>query len=719
MNPTRFSRRAFIKLGSATLFLAGCSPKLDQELGLPTAEAVNLLATETASPKRPVSPTPPPSADGIVQLYLQAWARADFKTMYSLLSPESQGRISFFDFQGLYNHARILTTAGQIETQIQSLLAEETRAIATFSSRWATTLFGPIEANHSMQLRFDQGRWLVVWEPTLVIPQLGHGLVLAFLEERPQRGIIYDRNDQALASYKQLVTIGLVPNQIADEEQVVEQLSQIIPMTPDLIRQEIAQARPDWFVPLADMDFEDSVQYHDTVLALAGVQRRARPVRTYTSGVSGAHIMGTMGVIPADRLDSYKIQGYQGDEIIGLSGVEGWGEPFLAGRRGGRLVTLSGGNKVVSEIAAAPTRPGGNIYLSLDISLQQRVETILGPRRGAVVVMEPTGWVRALASYPRYLPEDFATGIDVKTWSNLLADDNRPLVNRPTQGLYPPASVFKIISAAAAVENLGYSGETPFYCSGQWHGLGENFVKKCWLETGHGYINLQDGITQSCDVVFYEIGLALHREDPTWLPAMARAFGLGQLTGLLGLDELAGVVPDNEWKLAARQEPFFDGDAVNMAIGQGDILTSPLQIARLLAVMATDGLLYQPQLVRRISSRDSGDQFFEPQQSGQLPLSPQTLAMINQALWSVVHGLGGTARHVFVDWAYTAAGKTGTAETVVDDPHAWFAGYAPADEPEVVVAVLLEHAGEGSEQAAPVFKAVVNAYFELAAARTS
>ena len=709
MIPNGFSRRRFLQTIMASLFLAGCRSQAARQITPPTTAPFNLLGK--TAPATAASPTPIPAADGVVVRYLEAWSRGHYEAMYELLSPESQGRISYYAFYEVYQNARALTTATGIQTQLQSLLVEDVRATATFRSRWATVLFDTIEADHTMRLRFEDGRWLIVWEPMLVLPQLGHGVKLSFLEERPKRGLIYDSEDQALALEKQLVTIGVVPSFIEDQAQVVQQLSPIIGLAPDDIAAEIRAAQPDWFVPLADIDFEESVQYYDILSDLAGVQRRARPVRAYSTGMSAAHVIGMMGGIPADQLDSYKKQGYQGDELIGLSGVEGWGEFFLAGRRGGQLVTLGTGNKVLAEIASAAPQPGGNIYLSLDIALQTRAEDILGARRGAIVVMEPTGFIRALASYPRFRPGDFATGIDPVIWSALLNDQDRPLVNRPTQGLYPPASVFKIISAAAAMEHLGYSGETPFFCSGVWYGLGDEFVKKCWLETGHGYINLQEGITQSCDVVFYEIGLALHREDPNWLPQMARAFGLGQPTGVMGVEELGGVVPDNAWKLAVRNEPFFDGDAVNMAIGQGDILTTPLQIARVMAAMANEGALYRPQLVRRISSRDAGDQLFEPEATGTLPVSPETLATIRRGLLGVVQGRYGTARKAFAGWPYTAAGKTGTAETVLDKPHAWFAGYAPVDDPQVIIVVLLENAGEGSKEAAPLFRAVADAYF--------
>ena len=656
--------------------------------------------------------TPPLTPDHVVQRYLLAWQQGNFEAMYDFLSPDSQQRVPYHQFFAAYQNARNQTTALDIQTQVQSLLIEDAAATATFHSRWQTALFETLEADHLMRLRLAESRWSVVWEPTLVLPDLGHGVTLVFLEEQPGRGLIFDAEDRVMASERQLVTIGVVPGLVQDEAQVVSQLSGIIRLDPETIRQKMISARPDWFVPLADLDFEENVQYHEVLASLTGVQRQAHPVRTYPEGDTGAHVLGSMGGIASSQLQSYKSQGYKGDELVGQTGVEGWGEPFLAGRRGGRLVTMAG-NKELKQIAAAPPKPGGNIYLTLDMALQRETEAILGARNGAIVVMTPNGVVRALASYPRYLPEDFAAGIDAETWNGLLNNPNRPLINRVTQGLYPPASVFKIVGAAAAMEHLGYSGETPFFCAGSWNGLGDDFIKKCWLETGHGYVNLREGIAQSCDVVFYELGLTLHREDPNWLANMARAFGLGESIGMLGLDDLAGVVPDNAWKTANRGEPFYDGDAVNMAIGQGDILVTPLQIARMLAAVANGGILYRTQLVRRVSARDTGDQFFEPEVIGTLPISPSTLEMLQNSLFAVIHGFRGTAQRAFQGISYTVAGKTGTAETYIAEPHAWFAGYTPAFEPELVIAVIVEHAGEGSSQAAPLFRAVVDAYHTL------
>jgi penicillin-binding protein 2 len=712
MVPNKFSRRTFLQVAIAqtalvSLTLAGCRPRANNSGG-----GLGLGSQSAAPSGPPPTPTPPYSADGTVQLFLDAWPQGDYRQMYSVVTPDIQALVPYEQFVNQYLRTASQMTARSLQVEVRSLLVEDVRATATYHTTWSTNLFGDLEADQTMNLRFEQGRWLVAWDQTLILPQLAKGGSLALYEEYPERGLIYDAADHALAAQTQAVTIGVVPGQISDEAVLVDQLTLITQVSPARIREKISAARPDWFVPIAEVSFETNVQYHDTLSSLAGVQRQPHPVRTYPDGDLAAHVIGTMGGIPAEQLDSYTAQGYTGDELVGLAGIEAWGEPFLAGRRGGRLVVLSALREEIETLGNAPVKPGGNVYLSLDTTLQQRLEDILGTRQGSMVLMQPNGLIQALVSYPRYNPGDFAMGISVETWNSLINNEDRPLVNRATQGTYPPGSVFKVISTAAALDHLGYGAQTPFYCSGTWDGLGDRFIKKCWKEEGHGNITLQDGLTQSCDVVYYEIGLALHRLDPNIMPNLARAFGLGQTSGLLGLSEFAGVVPDNEWKTAVRGEPFFDGDAVNMAIGQGDILSTPLQMARMMATVANYGTLPVPQLIRRLSSRDTGDQFFEPQTAGTVPVLPETLSMIQDAMYNVVHSPRGTAAAAFEGFAYTAVGKTGTSESGVEIPHAWFAGYAPAIDPQVVVAVIVENAGEGSAEAAPLFRQAVETYFD-------
>ncbi len=708
------SRRAFIKAMLASLAVAGCGAPKSGEEGALEQLSSSLGVGPTPTPTLIPTPTPLPSADGVAQAYLQAWQRGDFTAMYRLLNASSRRRLSSGQFAAAYQNAARQSTAVNIQAQLQSLLADGPQATATFHSQWQTALFAALDADHVMHLRFEEGRWGIDWQPTLILPQLGHGVTLALLEEQPERGDILDVQQQILASNEQVITVGVVPALIpnSDRPEIIEQLAPIVGVDALKIEEKIATAPPNWFVPLGDIDFDTSVVYLDLLSAMPGVERRPHPLRVYPQMETGAHLVGTLGGIPASQAEAYRTQGYNGDELVGITGVEGWGEAFLAGKRGGKLLTISPTGETMAQLASAQPSPGGNISLSIDTELQQRAEFILGARRGAIVVMEPTGFVKAMASYPRFDPNDFAAGIDAETWSQLLNNKDRPLVNRAAQGAYPPASLFKIVSIAAAMEKLGWSPDREFYCPGTWDGLGENFPKKCWLETGHGHINLKDGLTQSCDVVFYEVGLALHREDPSLLPEMARAFGFGRPTGIQGIDETGGVVPDNEWKMETLGEAFFDGDAVNMAIGQGYMLATPLQISQMMAVVSNEGLLYRPQIVQQLSSRDSGDQFFRPEQVNQVPVSPENWAIIQNALFGVAHGRRGTAREAFAGIEYTVIGKTGTAETIIDAPHAWFAGYSPADIPEIIIVVMLENAGEGSEEAAPIFRLMLESYFD-------
>ncbi len=698
----RIPRRVFIKGLGVALLISGCSPEL-----------APLTAEPTATPLPTPTPTPLPSADAVAQAYLAAWSSGNYETMYGLLTPDSQLRLSQEQYQSYYTSALTEATATQVETQIQSLLHNGDQASATFHSIWHTNLFGPLTADNQMRLKFDQGRWGVEWQPTLVLPQLGEGVSMAFLSDQPARGNIYDKNFHALATQGQMVTVGVIPQYLEDEQAVIDYLSSLTKVAPAKIRAQIAAARPDWFVPVGEITFETSLEQDNLLNNLAGVDRRAHEVRTYNDGETAAHIIGYMGTIPVERKQEYLVQGYRGDELVGLAGVEGWAERNLAGQRGGRLVTLSPSRQVLSEISMIAARAGSSVYLTIDTLFQATVEQLLGNRLGAIVVMDPnSGAIHALASSPRFKPAVFTTGFDVEAWTKLYTNEKRPLLNRATQGVYPPASVFKIVTISAALEALGLKPEEPYVCTGKWDGLGKEFEKKCWLAGGHGRINLIDGLTQSCDVVFYELGLALHRHDPQLLPNWARAFGLGVATDVLGLMESAGVVPDDAWKQANLSQPLFDGDAVNSAIGQGYMVCTPLQIARLVAAIGKGGRLLRPRVIERIVGVDGTEQVFEPEVAGTLPISPESLALVRHSLEAVVSGARGTAHYAFNNITYTVAGKTGTAESGQVKPHAWFAGYAPAEDPRVAITVILEHAGEGSKEAAPLFRQVVEAFFE-------
>lgn len=706
----KVTRRVFLKGLGVALLASGCTADLSRQLQ---------VGEPTATPLPTPTPTPLPGADGVAQAYLAAWHEADYQRMYSLLTSDSQQQLGFEAFQASYVQPLNTATVTEVETQLQSLLHSGDQASATFQSQWETRLFETIAADNQMRLKFSEGRWGVTWQPTLVLPQLGQGVALAFLSEPPARGNIYDSSLHALATEGQMVTVGIVPAYLDDQQPVVvEYLSTLTGVKIETINEKIATANPDWFVPIADISFETSLEQDNLLNNLPGVQRRAREVRVYNDGSTAAHIIGYMGAIPAEQKQQYLEQGYQGDELIGLAGVEGWAEDELAGQRGGRLVALSPNQEVLSELGTVEAKAGSSVHLTFETTFQATIERLLGERLGAIAVMDiNNGALYALVSFPRFKPTVFTTGFNAEAWTELYTNEQRPLVNRATQGLYPPASIFKIVSMSAALEALGLKPEHTFICTGTWDGLGKEFEKKCWLERGHGRINLLDGLTQSCDVVFYEVGLALHRSDPNYLPDWSRHFGLGQLTGLKGVAEAVGVVPDDAWKQANLNEPLFDGDSVNAAIGQGFNLVTPLQITRLVAAIGNGGRLIEPRLIDRIIDIDGAETVFPMAINSELPLSAENMALIKGSLEAVVSGARGTARQAFQGISYSVAGKTGTAESGQEEPHAWFAGYAPADEPRVAITVILEHAGEGSQEAAPLFRQVLEAFFAWEASR--
>ncbi len=692
------------------MLVSGCS-----------SDVMSYINEPTATPQPTPTPTPLPRADSVVQAYLSAWTNGDYATMYNLLTPAWQEKLSLEQFQKYYQQAQNQATVQQVEAQVQSMLQDKGQAAANFHSVWQTYRFGQIYADNQMHLKYAGQRWGVEWQPTLVLPQLGDNVTLAFLSEQPTRGNIYDKNFHAVAAQGQVVTVGIVPQYIVDEQKTVANVAQITGVSPEKIRADIASARPDWFVPIADVSFETSLEFDELFNSMPGTDRRARTVRTYNDGDIAAHIIGYMGSIPAESKDKYVALGYTGDEMVGLAGVEAWAETQLAGQRGGRLATISPppGNQVLSELATVTSQAGSSVYLTVDLAFQAAIEGLLGQRKGAIVVMKPdTGQIYALATYPRFNPSVFTQGVDANAWAALYSDENRPLISRATQGAYPAGSIFKVVSLTAALESLGMDPATPFTCTGKWHGLGEEFTKECWLKTGHGTISLLDGLTQSCNVVFYEVGLALHRTNPDLLPQWARAYGLGARSGIVGInEESTGVVPDNAWKQANLNQPLFDGDAVNSAIGQGYVLVTPLQIAQIMAAIANGGTIMRPHVIDRIVAVDGTEDVIQPEVVSKLPVSPENLALIKSSLKAITSEAGGTARHIFEGINYTAAGKTGTAESGQEEPHAWFAGYAPTDTPRVAVSVILENAGEGSKQAAPLFRQVVETFFDWEASQ--
>jgi penicillin-binding protein 2 len=318
-----------------------------------------------------------------------------------------------------------------------------------------------------------------------------------------------------------------------------------------------------------------------------------------------------------------------------------------------------------------------------------------------------------MATYPRFDPNLFAAGISGGEWESLQADQRRPLVNRATQGTYPPGSVFKIVTMSAGMEAGGLTASSTFLCRGTWTGLGPQWPKTCWLRSGHGNIRLDKALTVSCDITFYQVGLMLNGVSQDTLPDYARSFGFGAPTGI-EVEEEPGLVPDPAWKIQAKGEGWAPGDSVNLAIGQSELQVTPLQTAMMMAAVGNGGTLYRPQVVEMIAADPANpDWSFAPEAVAQLPITADHLSVIQDSLHKVTSAAYGTAYRPFEGFSVPVAGKTGTAESGQEKPHAWFVGYAPADEPEIAIAVVVEHTGEGSTYAAPLWRQVAEAYFGI------
>ena len=402
------------------------------------------------------------------------------------------------------------------------------------------------------------------------------------------------------------------------------------------------------------------------------------------------------------------LTGYVDGDSAGRAGLEAATDDLLAGHPGGRLTVLAPSGEIASTLSSAPARPGETVTLTLDLDLQRACEAALGERAGSVVVLDARdGAVLALASYPQYDPNTFVTGGDVGA---ILTDPRQPLVNRPLVGLYPPGSIFKAVTMAAGLERGVVRPDSEFVCTGRWTGLpGLSF--DCWLRTGHGRLNLVSGLTQSCNCVFYEVGKLLDEQEANALPDVAVRSGFGGATGTVPGLEPGGTVPSPQWKRQALNDGWARGDAVNMAIGQGQLLVTPLQVAALYAAIAGGGQRRGPRLLDRAQLPGGNvERLLPPAAKPPLPWSAATLEAIRGGLRGVVGAAGGTAAAVFQGspLAGVTAGKTGTAESGGGrQPHAWFAGYAPVDAPQVVVLAMLEYGGEGSQAAAPLARGVL------------
>lgn len=653
-----------------------------------------------------------PDPESAAGTFLDAWKAEDYPKMYSLLTSISKDAITLEDFTARYTDAAYNLSLQSFDYDILSSLTDPTRSQIAYRVTYHTVLLGEIVRDMTMNLDQDKGYWLVQWEDSLILPELKGGNRLSLDYKVPARGNIYDRAEKAIAAQTDAIALGVIPAYITpeSEEGVLGLLSKLTGIPAPWIRAGYAGTE-NFYINVGETTADLYNQYSGQLAAYSGVEVTPYNTRLYYDGGVAPQTVGYVQQVPAEKLDEFRRKGYMGDEKVGVSGLEGWGEEYLAGKHGGNLYVIDPNGQIVTRLASAEPASSQSIYLTIDKDLQIGAQKAMGGFTGAAVVMErDTGRILALVSAPGYDPNLFDPyNANFQFLGNMLADQQQPMVNRATQGQYPLGSLFKIITAAAALESQQFKRETTYYCGHTFTDLAgitlyDWTYEKEFPESGN--LNLPEALMRSCNPWFWHIGLTLYQVGLTSsVPDMARAFGLGSATGIGQVAEDVGYVPD------AKNE----GDAVQLAIGQGELLVTPLQVARFIAAVGNGGKLLRPQIIEKITP-PNGDPtlVFKQEIEGTLPVTPQNLATIQEGMRLVINNSRGTAYRTFTGMDTPIFAKTGTAQNPGELPHAWFGGYTDKkdpDKPDIAIVVLCENSGDGSEFAAPIFRRIVELYF--------
>ncbi len=686
----------------------------------------------------------PPATDTAVA-FVKALNDSNFPMLYDLLNPGARETLgSAGKLKQSYIEAYNTATAKQVVYGLNSgLLQKGAHAATILESSWHTTLFDIITATTTLSLTYERQSWVVQWTKDLIFPGMSNA-ILALQRDIPQRGNIFAVDGQPLAAQGEVNTLGVRQSEIAnssEEQGMLKILSKVTGLSVSEVHARYANQPAEWWIPIADVSDDVLAEYADAIKPYHAISAKTHLARTYPDSTLAPHVVGYVGAIPPAELAAYQRKGYAGNELVGISGVEGYMDSTLAGTPGGSLQLITpDGN--VTVVASKAFIPGHDITLTISPTLQLAVQNILASRRGAAVVLNPqNGAVLAMASYPTY--DDAILGQPATSAARqaLMSDPGKPLLNRATQGTYPAGSTFKMVTMAAGMGEGVTSPTDVFFDPGYWDGLGVQYRKTCWLRSGHGRLTLQEGLTASCDVVFYTVGKRLDDKGPSLLSQYGRAFGYGAKSGIELTGESAGIMPDPDWKKRTTGDVWTPGDTVNLSIGQGFLLATPLQVTDMTTAVANGGILYRPHVVGSIAANASSPgRTIGAQEIRRIPVSPQNLKAMQQGLVGVttnarigtttfrfnsfdyyivdgqiVPGQSLDARQKAAATKFVVAGKSGTAQApgANDKPFAWFTAYAPADNPQIAVTVMLENAGEGSVVAAPLVRQIVETYFGL------
>jgi len=686
--------------------------------GDPAAEASEGETTPTATatlPEPQVFRTPAPDVEGAIDSFMSAWQDEDYPAMYQVLSIEAHSAISEADFTAKYRDTAVALTLrfeDGISYEILTTLTNPDQAVATLAVDYDTYFFGTLSRTFDLPMVREDGNWHLNWDAGMILPELAGGNVLEIVRQQTSRGNIYAKDGSPIAAQEDVVAIGFTPGGLNGDlmslfyttmaQLTIYQVDEIIEMVDNSLSGD--------YIPLGEVPQTEVDKNMRALSALSGVFLNYYSSRYYYDGGLAPQAVGHLTYISEDEQYEYLRRGFSLNERFGSTGIEFAFEDELSGSRGAALYLKDTNGQILSKLAERGATPGQSITTTIDPVLQYYLQQSLGDYRGAIVVMEvDTGRVLAMVSNPQFDPNLF----DIDNQNFVYAENpyfqaNDPVFNRATNGQYPLGSVFKIITMAAALETGVFTETSEIYCGHSIQVCGNELFD--WTfekeKPPSGDLTLPEGLMRSCNPWFYYIGEQLYIEGySNAIADMARGFGMGAETAI-EISEQPGNIPAQTETCEMNTQ---------LAIGQGEMTVTPLQVASFLAALGNGGTLYRPAIIEQISLEEGTPSYsFEPEELGTLPVSEEYQAIIKEAMLRVVEDPRGTAQLELGTIPYRVYGKTGTAQNPFGESHAWFAGYSDMDsefQSDIAVAVLLENAGEGSEMAAPVFRRAVSLYF--------
>jgi penicillin-binding protein 2 len=539
----------------------------------------------------------------------------------------------------------------------------------------------------------------------------------------PQRGLIRDRNGVVLAKNIASFRASLIRENCTNQEESCLKISTLLGLTPEVLNERIQKySSLPLFQPIVIKDnltYEEVARIKSRQYELPELVVQSEPKRNYPFGTLASHVLGYLQEISPAEMEMGQYKDRRMGDLIGKTGLEKQYEQSLVGTEGKILEIVDSIGRELGEVSRVDPIRGNEIYLTLDFDLQKKAEEILDGLEGAIIVMKPkTGEILAMASYPNFDPNSFINRFTPEEWMDLINSPEYPLENRTIRGLYSPGSLFKPCMLLAGLDLGEVNDSTTSFCRGSILIYGHPFA--CWKAEGHGAVNLYSAIQHSCNIYFYQMGKRLGIEK---IARYARMHGLGSPTNIDLPGEKTGLVPDPEWKRRVRDEPWYPGETISVSIGQGPLLVTPLQIAVHTAQIANRGLGVTPYLLAREIHEGREIAMRQENTGGRSPVPEAYFEKVVQGMWQSVNDRGTSLLARVRD--FDVCGKTGSAQVVSTataeklakqkreiKTHSWFTGFAPKDEPEIVVSIIVERAGGGGATAAPSARELFELYRE-------